>query len=310
MVSRHVLTAGHCVCSKRGDHHNDYLCLSDPSKSQVVDGSNIIYAFGGSRSTKVLLSATDSNNPFKWKVTKAYIMEGSSEDKWDKYDIGMAIIPENLGSDKRFFDKNALMERTKLGKAKIVPICLAALNTDFKDKTIRGVGWGSQYEESPDKINDKSNRDPIISSCMTNQAGPQEWKFQNCDMQEIKKQSWECDTTHHPPGYNTPAYSKKCDDYFITFGQHEDPLQRPDLPNYPKFLEERLKKVDKMYIIDEGGEEETCYLPRLLSETGWCKLEYQANNKEVAWGICSPSCRTDIMKASTLYYNNVFISSK
>ena len=264
---------------------------------------------------------------YGWEATHAYIMEGSSPYKWDKYDIGMVIIPDSLPYHKRFFDVTRLSiyktHKSILGRAKIIPVCLAAKNSNIKNKVFRGVGWGHLYNESPANI---QTRNPIYSSCMTNQASPGgrweltakenqwDWRFRNCDMQWIKKRSWKCDKVRAPPDYESGEY-EKCNEYFEKAGIQLDPLKVPNpmkLEKIPKnyispsrLLKPRLDKVDKLYIVEETIVEqkpiivkEVCYNPKLLREAGWCRLVKNPSDDEVEWGICSSSCREAVMKAS------------
>ena len=67
----------------------------------------------------------------------------------------------------------------------INPICLAAENSDYNHEKVVGVGWGLLYKESPVRTN---NQDPIYSSCMSNEVGPDKWAFEPCDMNWLKKE--------------------------------------------------------------------------------------------------------------------------
>ena len=55
-------------------------------------------------------------------------------------------------------------------------------DTDFNNQELLGVGWGWTYDESPIG---EPNRDPYYSTCMTNEIGNKEWRFQACNMKQI-----------------------------------------------------------------------------------------------------------------------------
>ena len=216
--------------------------------------------------------------------------EWSSNTKFDRQDIGIAKLPDN----KHFFDKIGLQDANELNRARIIPICLAALNRNLgTDEILRGVGWGYAYMESP--INRK--RKPVYSSCMTSEASPLQWRFQNCDIKDIRKRGWKCEKDKSPPTYNKND-REKCIQFFDAAHIHKDKLES-----------KQLKDVDVMYITDDTTDDtiETCYQPALLQNRGWCKLQYQANKNVVSWGICSPSCDAKEARVSTLKKVYIYI---
>ena len=228
----------------------------------------------------------------KQKGDGAYVMDEFVQNpdiRYQIYDIGI-IISET----KPFFDKVSLKDEMSLGNAYVIPVCLPAINTNINDKVLRMAGWGLRYQETPDR---RSDEEPVISSCMTNQASPEGWKFQNCDIENLKygtgKTSfYECNKKSPPPSFRVSDVLI-CKEYFEKAGKVEDPYNSPKL-----FKDTILDNIDKMYIVDESQNLlKTCYNPKLLSQNGWCKLKYQANRKDpskTSWGICSSSCDSRI----------------
>ena len=110
----------------------------------------------------------------------------------------------------------------------------------LKGTSNKMVGWGEKYEEASE---DPTRRNPILSSCMTSEASPIKWRFQNCDMAFQYKYSsdgqkrWECEKTNPPPGYENKKHQKRCNGYFkeyYNFKKTEKkiiPLSRPGADN-------------------------------------------------------------------------------
>merc|ERR1739844_851637 len=102
-----------------------------PNDNQIEQGRNDIAVLGGSKSRDSLFS---SEYGLAWKIVVAHVMEGFLIDvRHINYDIGMLKIDDKttLGS---FFDPVALKDQSKLNTAKIIPVCLTAVNTDTKSK--------------------------------------------------------------------------------------------------------------------------------------------------------------------------------
>ena len=203
-------------------------------------GSNDISVFGGNKFNPYiegnLADLFVIKNPndlsYQWAFVEAYIMEGSSNTKFDRQDIGIA----KLSDGNHFFDKIGLNDVNELSRAQIIPICLAALNRPLgTDEIVRGVGWGYVYEERP--INRQQK--PVYSSCMTNEASPLQWRFQNCDIKDIRKRGWKCEKDKSPPTYHKND-REKCIQLFDAAHIHKDKLES-----------KQLKDVDVMYITDD-----------------------------------------------------------
>ena len=324
---RHLVTAAHCVCSYAPwDKANFETHCLESSKNQITNDNTIVVS-GGSYSTldfqnskfKVIQNLFNNSRREKWGKQKetwklewgiyaAYIID----DNVSENDIGIAeLMPVEM-----FFDSRKLLLPIYLQNAPIVPICLGALNlnkkVDMSNAEIKGVGWGVSYEEMPDASDTGGTRNPVYSSCMTSQASPDSWRFQNCDMQKMKKLKkspreyiWTCEKSEPPPEYKN-GQNERCQNYFRKF---ERVINKID-PTI-SLAEKRLNDIDVMYIDDGKKIKETCYNPKKLLERGWCYLKdypekYKRNWKGgVAWGICSNSCDSNLMKVKTLQYNNV-----
>ena len=230
------------------------------------------------------IMATDYK--YTWKMDFGYVMDNDD----NTYDIGIAgIDPDNKN---KFFDKENLFQNWKTSK--IVPLCLAKESTDITNKVVQGAGWGRVYEEQPKT----TPRNPVFSSCMTNQASPDMWRFQNCDLDRLPislpfRDKIECIKNQDPPDYKT-GQSQKCQKIFNDAGSKALNIDKI-------YLSENL---DPDEVFDDLEDPEICYNPNLLSNHGWCYLKdfpekWEANavgkpwNRE-AWGICSPSCDTNI----------------
>jgi hypothetical protein len=249
-------------------------------KNQIQPGRNDIVV-AGDVGSKLIKTMDKPSWRYSWNIDSAYVIHDDEE----VHDIGMAITtdPENV-----FFDRNKLILMPNVENAKIVPLCLGAESLDIRNKEVLGLGWGIQYNEYPDI---GSTRNPILSSCMTSEASLDKWKFQNCDMQRMKKNKrGKCNKKDPPPSYQQNQ-DQECRDNFIKAKKLQD------IDDLSKTIAGKVRKIDKMYIYDANGKKTTCYNPTKLKQSGWCYLKdfkekYDANYKgEDAWGICSPSCR-------------------
>ena len=238
-------------------------------KNQIDKRSNKITLYAGDKSKSNMMK----DQRYQWEIEEAFIMNESERPGFDEIDIGMAVI----APDKRLFDRLLLKQKVELNKAKRIPACLAAKNHDAKAKTLLGAGWGADYDQEP-SIN------PLYSSCMSSEAGPEDWRFQNCEIRGSKNI---CNKNTPPPGYDKVT----CDKYF---------------DKALSIVGRGIADIDVMYITKEkdGAQttEHTCYQPKLFSEHGWCLLEWRNKLLGNPWGICSPSCSTKAMKEVRLYH--------
>ena len=232
------------------------------------------------------------NDDYKYPVQHAYVMDGPKHAFSEGIDIGII----ELQATKPFFDETALKTNLKLqDEASVLPICLAAENYEFVHSSIYSVGWGSRYDELPEE-NANTRRNALFSSCMTNEVGKEEWKFQACDMAQIRKLGWSCNNKQLPPDM-TEAEVVQCDKYF---SNAEKSLASTHIG--------AMKRVDKIYITKSNDEKIVCYRKRYFSEIGWCHVaghygKASANahgwiKNKGAWGFCSPSCNENIMQVN------------
>ena len=217
---RHVVTAGHCICSSANDpiSHKDAFCK--PSRdafllrnNQITKNINEIGVAGGHKDRIFLHGPLNEKNRFM--IEKAFILDDPINDDWiGTTDIGILIATRPL------FDMEKLERSTGiLDKPSIVPICLAAKDYNFDNHDVLGVGWGMTYDETP---TGNLIRDPLYSSCMTNEVGKEKWRFKACDMKHLqntetakhKNLIWSCEKDKLPPDI-TQEYLIRCTRYFI-----------------------------------------------------------------------------------------------
>ena len=168
--------------------HGKSLC-KPYHDNQITPMFNDINVYGGHKNKDVLQTSQYTDNSFL--ITYAFIKSDPIGDVFHgKDDVGLLI------ADKPLFHKDKLQNTKPLDRPPIVPICLAAKDANFNNEKIMGVGWGFQYEESPAS---DPTRDPYVSSCMTNEVGPEKWRFEACNMQFIKENNWSCEKQKYPP---------------------------------------------------------------------------------------------------------------
>ena len=72
----------------------------------------------------------------------------------DEADIGIVSIRVT----ESFFDQFLLardfftLNREQIERSRIVPICLARENSDLSGKTLKGAGWGWEYQENNNSV--------------------------------------------------------------------------------------------------------------------------------------------------------------
>ena len=287
MTFSHVLTAAHCICDQVNSK-TKVNCL-DASINQLRPGINEITVKGGSYTRAELMA--DAKHT--WKMDYAYIMNVD----FNTYDIGIIGLSED--NKNKFFDKEAIFNGLKTSK--IVPLCLGKKSLGITNKVVKGAGWGDLYEEAPVE----KPRKPVFSSCMTNSASPDMWRFQNCDLDQLGP-NFECFKNKDPPDYK-PGQEKNCQKVF------DDAKNIKDKERPSQTIKDKLSVVGKIYLsdtlnknekFDDLNDPEVCYNPMLLSNNGWCylkdypeKWEAKAKGKpwtRKAWGFCSSSCNTQI----------------
>ena len=193
-----------------------------------------------------------------------------------------------LISDKLLFDEEKLKGYGPLDRPSMLPICLAAKDANFDNERVMGVGWGKMYDEAPE--NDKIWR-PYYSSCMTDEVGPERWRFEHCEMKELNTDG-SCEKTKRP---RDVTESKEICEKALT--------------EVTRIIEETLigslVLVDKILISSEDPNEPelTCYNERNFREKGWCRVMDYKTRRHLGkieyrkqWGFCSPSCKNDKWK--------------
>ena len=254
---------------------------------------NLLTIHGGRKNQ----SDANWNNPtetnqYQWEVTEAFVVPQMNKGRVVvKPDIGIASISDIL---PKFFDKAALSQdflthdKVEIKTSRIVPICLAAKNSDLSGMTMRGAGWGLEYQEKPEN----NPRNPEFSSCMTSELSPKvEHRFQNCDMQKIQANDWECRKDSAPDDYPVD----ECRNYFnkAEWTEYRDKLQHRFRLSKKKF--DKLFRRDIMYVPNGITTTNCTRLDWTEWPYGWCELP-GSTDANFKWGICSPSCSEDLMK--------------
>ena len=277
----------------------DVTCRPAYLNQIVPDKNEIKVAGGGYENEWIDLFMFDDVYEYTWNIDTAYAYSVDSDtNNINVADIG--IIGLKLNKPKVFFEKKLLAIPSSLKAAKIIPLCLGSAQLDLENRAITGVGWGWIYEEAPN-INKPKLRDPIYSSCMTSQASPYQWRFQNCDMRRMRNPTtglYECDRVNEPPDY-TPGQRQRCQNFFQrAMDGYLDVLDG-------KPLNDILEDVDVYRYNDDIEEDDRvteCLNPNLLKKHGWCYLKdfpkETSNPGKEAWGICSPGCDPEILKVS------------
>ena len=304
-----MVTAGHCVCTLRKrvpdsepHPHEKALCIPsneniffESYKNQIRPGYNEIYVYGGEmdKTKYTITPSMEIHNQFK--IEKAYAKNRLDNLRWDgKHDVGVLV------TNKLLFDKEKLKKNINpFDKPPILPICLAGKTSELVDEKIQGVGWGLKYDASPDP------KDPHISSCMTNEVGPPKWRFHNCNMQEIKKNNWSCEKQELPRSIPSED-RKRCKAFFSEARQKVEASKIEFMDNVDKIIIKSANKPNEILL--------TCYNKAQFTDNGWCIVHNKDPNVDQdAWGFCSPSCNTNLMKvlifSRHLIVNEIFISS-
>ena len=297
MFWRHVLTAGHCLCSTEEEGPETARCIpgnENQIQLDIVSGiMNKVTIHGGrmNQSSDNWFNP-DASGHYRWEVSAAYVMPIHQNLVFEYEDIGIALINDLHPNNRFFFDKDALYSDFKFGTkqqvrdARVIPLCLASENSEITGKTLTGAGWGKEYNEQELK----DPRDPDYSSCMTSEKSLREYRFQNCDMKKIKDNNFECRTDKPPPR------DKKCKQYIKkAFKKIRENIKKLKMQPIDMV---RLSTRDVFYFEEKNGDVVKCVRLDWTLEKyhGWCELLKLPHEDTIPWGICSPSCSTDMMK--------------
>ena len=234
-------------------------------------------------------------NWIHWKASGAYAMPLWKNLRFDREDIGIALIPSKTSPDDRFFNKKELLNPNSLRNAGVVPICLGRQGIDIHGKTLKGAGYGQQYQEVPVV----KPRNPLYSSCMSSELSLRESRFRNCDMAQIKANNYEC-STEHPPDemeeckkYFTKAHTSMRT-YLEKLTNSEKDAIVP-LENIIFYIRKKSpSRFENDQIVCMGTGEDGWWQKSL--PYGWCLLPQLPNEKQQNWGVCSSSCSKSLMK--------------
>ena len=235
----------------------------------------------------------DQNPQYHFKIEKAYAKNYAAKlnptnERWDGgSDIGVLV------SERLLFDQEELRTALSSDKPLIVPACLATSKAVFVGEKIKGVGWGLTYKASdyhPDGY-------PYVTTCMTNEVGPERWRFHNCNMKKIKENNWSCEKVKRPP--SNDADQLKCRSWI---DKAKDMIGLSEI--------EFMDKVEKIYIYSFNNPDSllhVCYNEKLFAQKGWCFVNNKGPDIDPeSWGFCSPSCDKSLMDASGLRLGNVY----
>lgn len=290
-----MVTAGHCICETPQTHpniHENAVC-KPREHNQIEKGKNEINIYGGSKDKEFLKSAKNNKNSFE--VDQAYLMDNPKNGEFvGTKDIGILLTKKSL-FQKEIMQSN-LSPHTR---PPIIPMCLPAKDYDFDEKDIYGVGWGQRFDESPE------GQDPFYSSCMTNEVGKEEWRFQACNMKQIERLKWSCEVNKLPPDISH-SDRLQCRRFWINARRIFEKTDKSKI--------KYINRVKKIFIYKKGVPFEemqdpkyrlTCYSEEQFYNPGWCEVHGQSSTKG-AWGFCSPSCDRNLLKV----LENLFLYRK
>ena len=169
------------------------------------------------------------------------------------------------------------------GDATAGPICLAVPNAIIdRGHTITTVGWGMQYEEFPKPVRNQP-RNPRYTTCTTNKYGPRFDRFNRCDIQFLKGNSWKCKKikSFPPQKKDLPSYEngdiaydyKQCKNYF---DQAKQLIARVRGESQIKWTRDIVTGGAENIIIKDSTDNNTndieCYRKELFKRYGWCRV--------------------------------------
>ena len=304
-----VLSCAHCVCGKSPNNPKRPGCLSD-SDSKISESLNQI-----TKDNKVQIASGD-NRDKKYisilflKVVQMYTNEVD--------EIRIKFYESNTKEDEKkrpvgYFYDIAVLRSTKdifvSGDPKRAPICLGASNAIIdNDQVITTVGWGTMYEEYPERdfSNPNQIRNPRRTTCTTNRNGPLLHRFKKCDIHFLRDNNWSCKkvpfikyrrprNSELPMMRSDPLYEfDACKKYF----SYTEKVISNKIGNTIKWSK-HLGTLDNLWVTGHKGKARNalpeghieCFRKELFESNGWCKVESPFNHKgEDGWGFCDTSC--------------------
>ena len=138
------MTAAHCTCALKSNDPNDQpqahpnsLCKPYHT-NQITSWFNVIKVYGGHMSIDKLESIENRKHSFA--ILYAFV---KYVDVNNLYHPRMAVSKSDIAiliSDRAFFEKTKLIDTMPLERPPMVPICLAAKDSNFKNEKIMWVG--------------------------------------------------------------------------------------------------------------------------------------------------------------------------
>ena len=292
-----AITSAHCICGVSASYEKESEDIKDKLKCK---GKSIcfIYLDPSANSLENEITKDNDNKPIN-TITAGVGSENRNEvleieipfafimsDVKDEIDLGVL----KTSDDKDNKGANFYPQSDAKWKNKIGPICLSAANSDLTQDEIVMVGWGKQYSEIKSSVHGIRNPKKYLHSCTTNQFGPLEYRFQHCDVSDMKSHQWTCGMEEKqgikkwPPSYDDKLCSKFEE-------QAEEAIIQAASNAGLDVLDKWKTEVNQFEIGKKSGMgiykvENICYRKRMFQERGWCFVKRSGN----AWGFCDYSC--------------------
>ena len=292
---RTILTAGHCVCNavsfqtanpimkcltphpvgttpgeqptnqnfpfQDADHKleekgKEWKDVEELWKKDIKTSSN------GFNEVTVRIGSQDFSRGINVDVTMAYAMDSFTRDSGG-YDIGIIITEHAMK-----------MNDDKYQEGYVRPLCLPKISQNTNKEKATMVGWGVLYSHDDALLEDSK-----MSSCMTNEAGNIKNRFEVCDLNELKKNGYEC-KKEFPP--DQPKKNEKlCEKIWQQAEQWAD---RSTMSS------EKFKRIQQIHAKRSSSKKTVCYKETSYITNGWC-LTNGWNEGKGGWGICSDACQ-------------------
>ena len=314
---RSILTAAHCLCSHKSDVENNsrpppfpwlkVVCLKKhlnqhrafyrnptPKHESVEklheknimidsktcsDNGHTKCNFPNFNEITARIGSKDFHDAKRIEITEAYVFGDNfkSEDP----DVGLIITKLKINMQGAYPQEYVL------------PICLPIIKARLKWKKVTMVGWGTMFDHDMMKL-PPSEAGPVHnasnSSCMSNQAGDLDYRFQFCDLDEIVKNNYECNKKFPP---NQPDENKqRCPIFWEQAREYTD--------RFGEATQLEFEEADQIHILTSSPSsnkqlnEIVCYKEDYYLNNGWCTTKigrYKQEYRKKGWGICSESCK-------------------